>query len=229
MARKRTIPMHPEEFKNYFLVDANVLAYAALPARQQASRVNISDEKEKKRAQQCGEWWKYIKRQLKNDKARVYVPDVCIAEALKVLAKWYFRTRLFRDSVSYSQARKRLRRLVSTPHREMALATRRLHVHDVATNRDIIIGVDRFFEPLFKNVNVSGVSVVDLILLAAAKYLIDVYDIRKEQLYILSCDRGLVKLSRKIREIPAGIDPTEPRYAARTTFKPTQKRYEKKV
>ena len=197
MARKRTIPKDPSPGKNYFLIDANVLAYAALPKLTRATSINITDGKEKDRAMRCKEWWKYINRQMKENKARVYVPDICIAEAFKVLAKWYYQKGFFQNAASYNQPRERLRKLVSTSHKDMARATRKVQVHDIATNRDIIIGVDRFFEQAFKNKKARGVSTVDLVLLAIAKYLIEFYDIPRNRLYIISCDRALVYLSKK--------------------------------
>jgi hypothetical protein len=216
MARKRTIERRPKGHKNYFMVDANVLAYVALPRPSKRSKVYISDAKERERAERCIEWWETIKKQLDRGVARVYVPDICIAEAFKVLAKWYYRKKFFQDAVSYNQATKRLRDFVSVPHKKMARADRKITIHDVATNRDIIIGVDRFYETLFKNKN--DVQIADLILLASCKYLIEFYDIPREHLFILTCDRALVKLARKLPDLPNLIDPAEKRYSVGNTF-----------
>ncbi|MCX7973589.1 MAG: hypothetical protein N3B16_03715, partial [Candidatus Aminicenantes bacterium] len=78
------------------------------------------------------------------------------------------------------------------------------------------IGVDRFYELLYKGED--NVEITDLILLASAKYLMEFYDIKKEHLYIISCDSRLSKLASKTQEIPAVINPTESRYAAGKTF-----------
>lgn len=216
MARKRSIERSPQSHKNYFVVDANVLAYAALPRITKRVKVNISDVNEREKAERCRKWWDIIKHQLKTDKARVYVPDVCIAEAFKVLAKWYYRKKYFQTSISYNQAKKRLRNFVSTSHTKMAQAGRKVAVHDIATNRDIVIAVDRFFEPLYKGKD--DVSVPDLIVLAVVKYLIDFYDMPREYLYILTCDRKLVALVRKISGLPKAINPSEKRYDPESTF-----------
>jgi hypothetical protein len=100
MARKR-IERHPKGHKNYFVVDANVLAYVALPRPSMRSKVYISGAKERERAERCIEWWGEIKKQLDSGVARVYVPDVCIAEAFKVLAKWYYLRGFFNHAASY--------------------------------------------------------------------------------------------------------------------------------
>ncbi len=216
MARRRTIKRDPQGHKNYYVIDANVLAYAALPRITKRSKVDISDPRQRERAERCGKWWDIIRDQIKTDKARVYIPDVCIAEAFKVLAKWYYRSKYLQTAACYNQARKRLRALVSTPHKMMAQAGRYVTVHDIATNRDIVISVDRFFEALYKGKR--DVSIVDLILLAGAKYLIDFYDMPRENVYILTCDRSLVRLARKIPELPSAIDPSERRYDPTRTF-----------
>jgi len=216
MARKRTIQRHPSDHRNYYVVDANVLAYVALPKVTKRAKVTISDPKERDRANRCAQWWSIIKDQIKNDEARVYVPDICIAESFKVLAKWYYRKHFFPDSQSYNNANRKLRKFVSMSHKDMSKANRVINVHDLATSRDIIISVDRFFEPLYKGK--GDVSIADLILLASAKYLIDFYDVPRANLYILTCDARLVKLANKVPDFPNAINPTEGRYRARKTF-----------
>ena len=46
-----------------------------------------------------------IDAQLDAGFARIYVPDICIAEAFKVLAKKYYSHKWFPSAVSYGQAR----------------------------------------------------------------------------------------------------------------------------
>jgi len=218
MARKRSIEKSPSDHKNYFVVDANFLAYVALPKRTVRSKLQIRDSHEKERADRCFKWWEKIKRQLRDNVARVYVPDICIAEAFKVLAKWYYQRGWFATAEAYSQARKRLRKFVSTTHTEMAKADRLVQVHDVPTDRDIVIAVDRFFETMFSRRKPLNVEIPDLMLLAVAKYLMDFYDIPKSYLYIITLDKTLAKLTKKIPELPAPIDPTEDRYDVESTF-----------
>lgn len=221
MARKRTIPKKPKGRRNYFVVDANVLVYVALAGKNKSRAISFcGDSKEEERAKRCTEWWRIIKQQIEDGDARVYVPDIGIAEAFKVLAKWYYRKGYFRNAASYNQARRKLRQFVAATHREMSLAGRKVRVHDMPTNRDIIIAVDRFFATLYKSIQ-GDVSIADLILLSTAKYLMDFYDIPGESLYVLTCDRSLVHLASRIQELPRPINPTEPRYDASKTFADT--------
>lgn len=216
MAKKRTIPKSPEGHKNYFIIDAKVLVYLALPQMNKSKYIKFTDHEEQLRAERCLEYWRIIKKQLRKNQARIYVPDVCIAEAFKVLAKWYYKKKFIENASSYYQATIRLRRLISTPHKEMSKAGRQVKIHDVGTNRDIIISVDRFFEQMYK---VSKeVQTSDLILLASTKYLIDFFDIPRDHIYILTCDKKLVKLITSIQELPNAINPTEDRYRANKTF-----------
>lgn len=215
MPRSKKIFLNPKKHKNYFLLDANFLVYASINERLLNSHIAF-DDKESNRASCCLEWWKIIKGQLDKGKARIYVPDICIAEAFKVLAKWYYKKKFFKDGIYYNQAKKRLRKLLTIPYREMTKHRRHIKVHDLSTNRDIIIGVDRFYEILYKGND--NVQISDLILLASAKYLMEFFDINKEYLFIISCDSHLSKLSGKIQEIPAVINPTEGRYSADKTF-----------
>jgi len=144
MAKRKIIPKDPRLRKNYFIVDANFLAFVAIPRKSKRHKFIATPENEKERAVRCIKWWQEIKRQLKEGKAKVYIPDICIAEAFKVLAKWYYKKKWFPDAESHNRARKRLRSFVAISHEEMAKATRTVGVHDVPTNRDIVIAVDRF-------------------------------------------------------------------------------------
>jgi len=204
MPRRRTIPADPSPGKNYFLLDANVLVYKALPRGLRS--VNIPN-KDASRVRRCLQWLEKIEKQVREGKARVYVPDVTIAEAFKVLAKWYYKDGWLTSPVMLDQARKRLRKFVSSSHREMARMSRVVGVHDEPVNRDVIIGVDRFLEPMFRNK--LNVQIGDLLLLSIAKYLMDFYDIPKEQLFIITADKALLKLTRKLTDLPTAIDPTD--------------------
>lgn len=219
MARKRTIPKEPKGHKNYFVVDANILVYAALAERKRSGAITFhGDTKEEDRKRRCIAWWKIIRQQIQDGHARVYVPDICIAEAFKVLAKWYYRKEYFKDIASYNQAKTRLRQFISATHREMSKADRKVRVHDMPTNRDIIISVDRFFETLYRRIQRKDVSIPDLILLSTTKYLIDFYDLPRDHVYPLTCDDALVRLASRIPELPKAINPTERRYEASKTF-----------
>lgn len=85
MSRVRRIARKPIGRRNYFLIDANVLADKHIPARV-APR-----PRDRERIAACQAWWREIDAQLNAGVARVFVPDVCIAEAFKVIAKKYYR------------------------------------------------------------------------------------------------------------------------------------------
>ena len=80
MANVRKIYRDGKE-KQYYLVDANFLANKFIPA----ALAPVGRERD--RVEACRAWWAEIDAQLSAHEGRVYVPDNCIAEAFKVLAK----------------------------------------------------------------------------------------------------------------------------------------------
>src|SRR3989304_7709765 len=109
MPRYRTISRDPEG-KNFYLVDASFLAAHYIPVDR---ITNISEHAQVERSQA---WWAEIVAQLRTGKARVYIPDICIAEAFKVLAKKYYqKDKWFRYAAESKNARDRLREMVTTP------------------------------------------------------------------------------------------------------------------
>jgi len=196
----RIINRNPAPSRNYFLVDACFLANKFIPKNR------ASNSKERKRIELCDHWWEEIDTQLKKDLARVFVPDICIAESFKVLAKKYFKDRWFKSSQDFNYWRSQLRSTISISKTELYKADRRIRFHDVESNRDIIIAVDRFYESFFKHG--KNVQLPDLIVVATAKYLIDFFDIPKDLLHIVTMDRQLRDGSKKIPELPNAYDPT---------------------
>ena len=144
MARFRKIPRVPDAGRNYYLVDANFLANKHLPA------TSAPDAHKRDRILRCQEWWKEIDSQLASGHARVFVPDLCIAEAFKVLAKKYYREKWFKRHAEFQAARDNLSTDMRTTTKELKKSVRDVRYHDISTNRDIIIGVDRFFELFYK-------------------------------------------------------------------------------
>ncbi|HKZ42004.1 MAG TPA: hypothetical protein VJ044_13650 [Candidatus Hodarchaeales archaeon] len=201
MARVRKISRNPNPGKNHFLVDANFLANRFIPPGVAPDASQIG------RIERCNEWWDEIEAQLRRNNARVYVPDICIAETFKVLAKKYYEENWFKRPVDVNNARKKLSKFLSVPAKTLKAAKRYIKVHDVSTTRDIIISVDRFYE-LFHKHN-KKVSLPDLIVVATAKYLVDFFDIPKERLHIVTLDKGLWAGSKKIQELPNAYDPTQ--------------------
>lgn len=199
MARNRKIKRDPSPEKNYYVVDANFLANCFIPPER------APKGRERTRIVKCDRWWDEISRQLDQDHARVYLPDIAIAETFKVLAKKYYKDKWFRSSQDFHYWRTQLRKTVSTPKDELRKANRKIRVHDVESNRDIIIAVDRFYELFFKHG--KKVSLPDLLIVATAKYLLDFYDLPRAYLHIITMDRALRDGSKKISELPNAYDP----------------------
>jgi len=200
MAKVRKIDRVPPEGRNYYLVDASFLANKHIPP----DRAPAGHDRDRVLA--CREWWEEIDEQLEMDVARVYAPDICIAEAFKVLAKKYYAEKWFPNAVSYGQARSLLSRDIRITSKALKSFSRKIEFHDISTNRDIIISVDRFFE-LF-HTHKKNVQIGDLILLATAKYLMDFFDIPKDLLHIVTLDVALREGIAKVVELPRAYDPT---------------------
>lgn len=213
--------------RNYYVTDANFLANKFIPASCAPAGL------QRDRIAACDAWWKEIDSQLKARNARVYVPDICIAEAFKVLAKKYYREKWFKHTAQHKQARDRMSRTLRVTAKTLRAKEREIQYHDLETNRDIIIAIDRFYEiinkakqapkkkpnqttvPKPQNVEVS---VPDLIILSSAKYLMDFYDIPRERLHIVTLDRGLRTATQSIQELPNTYDPTLSADAAAKIF-----------
>lgn len=185
----------------YFLIDTNVLVNKYL------NPSTIKDVTEKARVQACKEWWKEIQVLLKKSKARVYVLDLTIAEAFKVLAKKYYGGKVFSTTAAHKQARDRLRKDIHLPLNVARAWKRRIGFHDVSTNRDIIISVDRFFEKMHK-LKLKNIGIVDLLILASAKYLLDFYGIKQEEMFIVTMDKAMWSLARSLQDLPRTFNPT---------------------
>lgn len=189
--------------KNYFLVDASFLANRHIPPRC------ALDAHQRERIEGCLKWWREIEDQLTRGVARVYVPDICIAEAFKVLAKKRWAEGWFRTALEHRRARNALSGDVHTHSADLRAGRRRVLYHDISTNRDIIISVDRFFKVFLTDKNTVSVSIPDLIVLATARYLIDFFDIPVERLHIVTLDKALRTESKRLaHDLPPAYDPT---------------------
>ena len=202
MARVRKIPKNPPKSKrNYFLADASFLAEKYLPI---SGAPTLTDAQ---RTRECHAWWREIDRQLRAERARVYIPDVCIAEAFKVLAKKYYQDAVFGSSHDLKAARDRLSDDITLTRKQLKKQKRYIGYHDLPTTRDAIVSIDRFYELFMKHG--FNVGVVDLILVASAKYLMDFHDAERSQLHVVTLDRPLWKGTKKVSELPNAYDPTE--------------------
>lgn len=211
MARTRKISRNPTG-KNYYLLDANFLANKFIPPAQ------VTDVKERERIQRSLDWWAEVDAQIHAGKAMVYVPDLCIAEAYKVLAKKYYEDRYFPTPLDHKLARDRLSTFLRVSPKTLKASKRNIKVHDISTSRDIIVSVDRFFEIFHKHK--LNASVVDLIILSTAKYLIDFFSIDPTHLFIVTLDNALWSGSKKIQDVPSAFNPNKPSELAAKVFIP---------
>jgi hypothetical protein len=199
MARVRKIQRKPNGKRNYYLVDSSFLANNYIP-------INCApDGHQRKRIRLCKKWWEEIDKQLKRKRARVYVPDICIAEAFKVLAKKYYEEKWF-NKWQYNKAKQILTKNIQIPTKILKAQQRDVQFHDISTSRDIIIAVDRFYELFMKNK--KSVSLPDLIIVATAKYLMDFFDIDRQLLHIVTLDENLWSGIKKVTELPNAYNPT---------------------
>ena len=210
MARVRKIERNPSSGRNYYLVDANFLANKHLPL---SGAPNL---RERSRMEQCHLWWKEIDAQLSASTARVFVPDLCIAEAFKVLTKKHYCEKWFGRYADFDAARKKLHSDIHIPSKTLKRSQRDVRFHDISTNRDIIISVDRFFELFTKHG--KNVQIVDLILVATAKYLMEFFDIPRDHLHIVTLDVPLREGIAKAGDLPNAYDPTLKTHRAEVVF-----------
>jgi predicted nucleic acid-binding protein len=197
MARVRKIARNPKT-KNYYIVDTCFLVNKYLPEGK-------FTDLEKTRIIECKKWWKEIDNQLKADKAKVFIPDICIAEAFKVLAKkCFFEKRISNNE--YAKIKDLLGKDIRTTTKDLKANNRKIDYHDISTNRDIIISTDRFLEAFSKH-NPS-VQIADLILLATAKYLIDFFDFDIAEMQIVTLDSKLRNGANKLKDVPYAYDPS---------------------
>jgi hypothetical protein len=198
------------DYPNYYLVDSNFLVNKFIPTTCAPAG------RERDRVQACHAWWTAIDLQLFKRHARVYVPDICIAEAFKVLARKYYAQKWFASWTAFKKAKDGLSNFVRTDPRTLRAHTRHIRVHDISTNRDIIVSVDRFFELFFRHG--KNVQIADLVLASTAKYLMDFYDIPKPWLHIVTLDTQLREGIAKSSDLPPAYDPTLKTHRASVVF-----------
>jgi hypothetical protein len=197
---RKILPRPAHGSKHAFVVDANFLAMRFIPLAY------VPKGHEQERAKACLAWWDRIDQLVKDGRAIVYVPDVCVAESFKVLAKKYFVARWLPRSQVLATQRRRLAAFVSIDRRRLKAARRSVHVHDIPTTREIIIGVDRFYELFAKRGH--QVQIADLILASVAKYLLDFFALHRSCLHIVTLDRALRLGVQGVGELPNAYDPT---------------------
>jgi hypothetical protein len=199
--------------RNYYLADACFLVNRYLKLKW------ISDPGERAVVAVSQDWWAEIDAQLKAGKARVFVLDVCIVETFKVLAKKRFSApRVIPSDTDYKRARDRFAKDITMTPKEARKPNRTVLFHDVQTCRDIIIGVDRFFEVMHKQ-KLQKVGSVDLLCLSAGRYLMDFYGFTRKELSLVTVDNDLHTLAKLFPDVPRSFNPTQPKNASRDVFK----------
>lgn len=204
----RKIKKHPKD-KNYYLVDTCFLANKYIPLNV------VRDNQERDRIRKCKEWWKEIDSQVNSDHATVYIPDICIAETFKVFAKKYYSDKIFSPQ-QYKHTRDRLIRDTHMHPKELLRHARKVKYHDIETNRDIVIGVKRFYEGFFKRG--FNVSIVDLFIIAISKYLMDFYGFTRHNLFIVTIDGGLYDGAKQFQDVPFVFNPLRAKDEAHKVF-----------
>jgi hypothetical protein len=210
VAKIRKIDNSSTGGRHHYLVDANFLVNKHLPPTLAPSG------HEQARIASCRDWWDKIDKHVRSRRARVYCPDVCIAEAFKALARKHYHDKWFPTDSEFAEARNRLSADVRVPTKTLKAFERGIPFHDISTNRDIIISVDRFFELFFKHD--KNVQIADMILLSTAKYLMDFYDIPKERLHIVTLDNQLREAVAFAIDLPPAYDPTRHGHRASAVF-----------
>ena len=190
MAKIRQIQRNPSGGKNYFIVDAGFLISKYLPLDR------VSDPEQKASVEKSLHWWGEIDSQLRSDKARVCVPDPCLAKVFSTLAHKHFADRWFQDYTEYGRVRTKLIEDTTTP-KILNQDSRQVKYHEITTPQDVTTSfIFRFFEA-FQEAGYI-IEPTDLVVRAAAEYLIDYYDIQRNQLQIVTLVRGLRDGSEKI-------------------------------
>jgi len=196
------IPLTPQKPLIY-LVDSNFFANKYLESNNGENQVDTD------RIENSRNWWQIIDFQIKEEKAIVFITDLCISETFKIIAKKYYQAKKI-SSPKYQRIRKKITEDLHLSISHLISANRKIKYHNLQADRDIIVGASRFLEIAHKN-NLDSISVIDLVILSSAKYLIDFYKISKEQIIIISGDQKLIKCSKKAPDIPTVIDALNPK------------------
>ncbi len=202
MPRQTKIPLSPAEPLIY-LVDSNFFANKYL------EKADGDDSTDAGRIENCKNWWQIIDYQIDVGKAIVFITDLCISETFKIFARKYYQVGKI-SSAKYQRIRKNVTSDLHMSVNKLIAAKRKIKYHNLQADRDIIVGASRFLEIAQKN-KLHRISVIDLVILSSAKYLIDFYKIVKERIVIISGDSPIIKCSKLARDIPSVIDALDPK------------------
>lgn len=185
----------------YIIIDSCFFINAHL------SRTDAENLNEQKNIIKCNELWKIIKLHHRDQcNLVVYILDLCIAETFKAISKHYYQKRNINKGSKYQKIIEKIENTLRLDVRVLKRQRRNIFIHDFAVNRDILVGISRFHELVFKN-NSAKIGIVDLAVLSLAKYLIDFYKIPKKYIMILSSDEAIIKISKLCKDIPTVKNP----------------------
>jgi len=186
----------------FYIIDANFFANKYLKSSES---VNVTDHD---RIENSHAWWEVIDWQINNNIAIVFINELCIAETFKVIAKKYYQEKVINNNV-FQVIKKQITNNIQLSVRKLISKSRYIQFHNITVDRDIIIGASRYLEIAHKH-NLQSLSVIDLTILSSAKYLMDFYRIKKEQIIILTGDRKIIKCAKFSNEGPCVFDPLDP-------------------
>ena len=201
---RRCIPKAPKN-SIWYLIDACFLVNKYL------DETRTKDQGEIDSISAAKQYWKIIDQQLSKGQCKIFILDVCIAEAFKVLAKKrYQKSTLIKSAVEYNRTCAKMSEELRLTTKEAKRQNRTIRYHDIQTCSDIILGIDRFFEATYKRGG-AGLGTVDLMLLSTGKYLMDFYGFTKADLFLITQDRVLYKIARSLNDLPKTFNPQEPK------------------
>lgn len=193
----RKILLEPDETL-YYVVDSNFFANKYLSPHEGFN------EEDKDRIRISKQWWEILDWQISKKFAIVYINDLCIAETFKIIAKKYYQEKVFGNN-RYQTIRKKITKDISVSISKLISKSRYIRYHNLLIDRDIIVGSSRYLEIAHKN-NLQSLSVIDLTIISSAKYLIDFFRIKKDQIVILTGDKKIIKCANLSNDSPSVID-----------------------
>jgi hypothetical protein len=199
---RKKIVLEPKE-TIYYIIDTDFFVNKYLNPSEG------SNTHDRDRIRNSHKWWEIIDWQINKKFAILYINDLCIAETFKVIAKKYYIEKFLKRN-RYQNIRNKITSDIQLSISKLISKCRFIKYHNLSIERDIIVGASRYLEIAHKH-NLQTISVVDLITLSSAKYLMDFYRINKEQIYILTGDDKIIKCSKFSKDGSIVIDPLNPK------------------
>ncbi len=197
------IKKHPTKNNpNYFLIDSDFFVNRYLSKHLSYLNLNSGNSGEES-IEKSALWWNEINSQLKNEIAYLFIPNVCISETFKVLAKRQYDKdeKIIKKYKYYKELIDEISEDLHVNPKLPETQKKKQRIHDLETNRDIVIGTDRFLRLIMKN-GYKTISTFDLMLLVHGKLLLKHYNFNKRNLFIITGDKTLYNASKPFPDIP---------------------------